>query len=230
MLSDSEVLARYWLLGVEDNNLVYKSGMPRPTSETDAIAELSDTRSMMTCMVWFYDSLRRFDAGAAVSSSSSSSNGSRQTSASPLISGPGDAERLGTFSLPLATGRSSSSSSSSTSTSEGQSGLPTGSLSTSCSPGIFDVPLPFDDPACAFTRSVVDTPFEAVKSEAGRTVPSSRFSPPTMNGLLKASTRELTLVAPRPLTPDKTFEGCLTRLAKDYWSIHTIPKNHIVRV
>ena len=52
----------------------------------------------------------------------------------------------------------------------------------------------------------------AVVFEAG----SSFLRPPTRNGLLKASTSEVTFAAPKPLTLDKTLLGCLTILAKDW--------------
>jgi hypothetical protein len=42
-----------------------------------------------------------------------------------------------------------------------------------------------------------------------------RLSPPTRNGLLNASMREVTLVAPRPLTLERTLDDCSEMLAID---------------
>lgn len=144
-------------------------------------------------------------AGASSSSTSSSSNGSFHAStllpSSSVSNIPGSGlipgDLLGTRSRPKkdAGGLGGPSSSAGSS---GQSGLPTGS--GACSPG----------PSLLAVTGV-----SLRMTGVGASSAPSRFKPPTRKGLLNASISEVTLVAPRPLTVDRTLLDCFEMFAKD---------------
>lgn len=157
-------------------------------------------------------SLLLLGAGPSSSSSSSSSSSGSFHTATPALSSPSPSigaaselspgDRLGALSRGmdgLMTGASASSSSGSSS---GQSGLPTGG-GTSVGGG-----------TSALGPSTREAP-AADSGFVGWVDESPRFRPPTRKGLVNASTRDLTLVAPRPFTPERTLLGCLEILAKD---------------